>query len=43
MRLDIGEIRSEGVSPWLSERAFKNTVLGTLIITGVYMLYSTFL
>ena len=37
----LGGVIGHRVSPWLSQRVFKITVLATLMITGVYMLYSS--
>ena len=37
----LGGLMGHYVSPLLSQAAFKKCVLGTLLITGVYMLYQT--
>lgn len=35
----LGGVIGHRISPWLSQRVYKITVLTTLIVTGVYMLY----
>lgn len=37
----LGGVIGHWVSPWLGQRAFTITVLGALMVTAVYMLYST--
>ena len=37
----LGGVIGHRVSPWLSQRGFRILVLATLVVTGVYMLYST--
>lgn len=37
----LGGIVGHWISPWLSQRVYKITVLVTLIVTGFYMLYAT--
>ena len=37
----LGGVLGHWIAPWLSQRAFTIIVLATLVITGVYMLYST--
>ncbi len=38
----FGGVIGHWIAPWLSQRVFTIIVLATLMITGIYMLYSTF-